>query len=61
MSVPGSQLPYQTPAIAVATPRRVAEFEAYKRLFSLRHVMHMPIMFIILVAAVEHIAAVHVY
>jgi hypothetical protein len=44
----------------VAT-RRVAEFEAYERLFSLWHVMHMPIMFIMYVAAIVHIIAVHVY
>jgi hypothetical protein len=41
--------------------RRVAEFEAYERLFSLWHVLHMPIMFIMFVAAIVHIVAVHVY
>ncbi len=44
----------------VAT-RRVAEFEAYERLFSLWHVLHMPIMFIMFMAAIVHIVAVHVY
>ncbi len=45
----------------LAATRRVAEFEAYERLFSLWHVLHMPIMFIMFVAAIVHIVAVHVY
>jgi hypothetical protein len=44
----------------VAT-RRAAEFEAYERLFSLWHVLHMPIMFVMFMAAIAHIVAVHVY
>ena len=44
----------------VAT-RRVAEFEAYERLFSLWHVLHMPLMFIMFMAAIVHVVAVHVY
>jgi len=45
----------------LAATRRVAEFEAYERLFSLWHVLHMPIMFIMFVAAIVHVVAVHVY
>lgn len=44
----------------VAT-RRVAEFQAYERLFSLWHALHLPLIFMMLVAAVVHIVAVHVY
>jgi hypothetical protein len=44
----------------VAT-RRVAEFQAYERLFSLWHALHLPLIFMLLVAAVVHIVAVHVY
>lgn len=41
--------------------RRVAEFQAYERLFSLWHALHLPLIFMMLVAAVVHIVAVHVY
>jgi hypothetical protein len=44
----------------VAT-RRVAEFQAYERLFSLWHALHLPLIFMLIVAAVVHIVAVHVY
>jgi hypothetical protein len=44
----------------VAT-RRVAEFQAYERLFSLWHALHLPLIFMLVVAAVVHIIAVHVY
>lgn len=44
----------------VAT-RRVAEFEAYERLFSLWHALHLPLMFMLLVSAAVHVVAVHVY
>lgn len=45
----------------LSATRRVAEFEAYERLFSLWHVLHMPIMFVMFIAAIVHIVAVHVY
>jgi hypothetical protein len=41
--------------------RRVAEFQAYERLFSLWHALHIPLLFMLIVAAVVHIVAVHVY
>jgi hypothetical protein len=41
--------------------RQVAEFEAYERLFSLWHVLHLPLFFILLIAGVIHVIAVHVY
>lgn len=44
----------------VAT-RRVAEFQAYERLFSLWHAFHLPLIFMLVIAAVVHIVAVHVY
>jgi hypothetical protein len=44
----------------VAT-RRVAEFQAYERLFSLWHALHLPLIFMMVIAAVVHIVAVHVY
>jgi hypothetical protein len=41
--------------------RQVVEFEAYERLFSLWHVLHLPLFFMLLVAGVVHVVAVHVY
>jgi len=41
--------------------RRVAEFHAYERLFSLWHALHIPLIFMLIVAAIVHIVAVHVY
>lgn len=41
--------------------RRVAEFEACERLFSLWHVMHIPLFILMLFAAVAHVVAVHIY
>ena len=42
-------------------PADLAEFQAYERLFSLWHALHLPLIFMLLVAAVVHIVAVHVY
>lgn len=44
----------------VAT-RRVAQFEAYERLFSVWHVLHLSMFFMLLVAGVVHVIAMHVY
>ncbi|HZF16692.1 MAG TPA: hypothetical protein VE046_12175 [Steroidobacteraceae bacterium] len=44
----------------VAT-RKVAEFEAYERLFSVWHLLHVPLLFILITAAIVHVIAVHVY
>ena len=41
--------------------RRVAEFQAYERLFSLWHALHLPLIFMLVIAAVVHIVAVNVY
>jgi hypothetical protein len=41
--------------------RQVVEFESYERLFSLWHVLHLPLFFILLIAGVVHVIAVHVY
>ena len=45
----------------IAATRRVAGFEAYERLFSLWHALHLPLIFILLVAGVVHVIAVNVY
>ena len=41
--------------------RRVAELASYERLFSLWHVLHLPLFFMLLVAGIVHVIAVHVY
>lgn len=41
--------------------RRVAAFAAYERLFSLWHKVHLPFFYLLLVTAVIHVVAVHVY
>ncbi len=45
----------------LAAARRVAEFQGYERLFSLWHALHFPLIFMLVVAAVVHVIAVHVY
>lgn len=41
--------------------RRVVEFDAFERLFSLWHALHLPLFLMLLVAGVVHVAAVHLY
>jgi hypothetical protein len=45
----------------LAATRRVAAFESYERLFSLWHTLHVPLIFMMIAAAVVHVIAVHVY
>jgi hypothetical protein len=45
----------------LAASRRVAGFEGYERMFSLWHALHIPLIFMMIIAAVIHVIAVHVY
>lgn len=45
----------------LATVRRIAELAFFERLFSLWHMMHMPIFFMLIVAGFVHVYAVHAY
>jgi hypothetical protein len=45
----------------VQASRQVAEFRVYERLFSLWHVLHLPLFFMLLAAGIVHVIAVHVY
>jgi hypothetical protein len=45
----------------LAASRRVAGFEGYERLFSLWHALHIPLIFMMIIAALIHVVAVHVY
>lgn len=40
---------------------RVAQFTAYARLFSLWHVAHIPVVYLLVISAVVHVVAVHAY
>ena len=41
--------------------RRVSELRSYERLFSLWHVFHLPFFYMLVVAALIHVLAVHMY
>ena len=41
--------------------RRVAEFASYERLFSLWHVFHLPFFYMLVLTALIHVVAVHMY
>jgi len=45
----------------IEATREVSEFQAYSQLFSLWHVLHLPLFFMLLVAGIVHVIAVHVY
>jgi len=41
--------------------RRLAEFQLYERIFSWWHVLHIPLFFMLLIAAIVHVVATSVY
>lgn len=41
--------------------RRLAEFSSCEKLFALWHVLHMPLFFMLVIAGIVHVVAVHVY
>jgi hypothetical protein len=41
--------------------RRIAEYQSYAQLFSLWHILHLPLFFMLLIAGIVHVIAVHVY
>ena len=43
------------------TLRRIAAFRVYERLFSWWHILHMPIFIMMIITAIIHIFAVHLY
>ena len=46
---------------ASTATRRVADYQAYVSLFSWWHVLHLPLFFLLLIAGIVHVVAVHVY
>ena len=45
----------------VGLMRRVAQLSFYERMFSLWHVLHMPLFLLLVVSALAHVLAVHMY
>lgn len=45
----------------IVATRRVSEYQAYVRLFSWWHVLHLPLFVLLLIAGIAHVIAVHVY
>ena len=41
--------------------RKVAHLSFFERLFSLWHILHLPFLFMLVIAAIVHIIAVHMY
>jgi hypothetical protein len=41
--------------------QQVANFKAYTQLFSLWHILHLPLFFMLLIAGIAHVFAVHIY
>ena len=44
-----------------STIRKVAELKLYERLFSLWHVLHLPLFVMLVVSGIVHVIAVHMY
>jgi hypothetical protein len=45
----------------IVATRRVVEFEAFERFFSLWHALHMPLFVMLIIAGTVHVVAVHLY
>lgn len=41
--------------------QRIAQFAAFERLFSIWHVLHVPLVYMMVLSAVAHVVAVHMY
>jgi hypothetical protein len=45
----------------IGATRRVLEFRAFQKFFSLRHALHMPLFIMLIIAGTVHVVAVHLY
>jgi hypothetical protein len=45
----------------LATLQRVSQFAVYERIFSLWHMLHVPLVYLLALAALAHVVAVHLY
>ncbi len=41
--------------------RRITEYQLYEKLFSLWHVLHIPLFFMLLIAGIVHVVAINIY
>ena len=41
--------------------QRVSQYAAFVRLFSLWHVLHVPLVYMLVLSAIAHVVAVHMY
>lgn len=48
-------------AATLRSIREVAQFHTYERLFSLWHVLHVPLVYMLILSAIAHVVAVHMY
>lgn len=48
-------------SVYFVTVRKVAEFSFFERLFALWHLLHLPLFFILIIASLVHVLAVHMY
>jgi len=48
-------------ALYFAAVKKAARFSAFERLFAMWHVLHLPLFFLLVLAAIVHIIAVHLY
>lgn len=44
-----------------ATVKRTAQYDVYKRMFSLWHILHVPFLYLLAASAIYHVIAVHMY
>jgi len=45
----------------LASLQRIAQFSAYERMFSWWHVLHVPLVYMLVLSAIAHVVAVHIY
>lgn len=48
-------------AAHLAAVQRVAQFTVFERLFSIWHVLHVPLVYMLVLSAIAHVVAVHMY
>jgi len=60
-SMPDSKVVAQLVKSYTLALRQTAAFRVYERLFSLWHILHLPLFFMMIITAIIHIFAVHMY
>ena len=60
-ALPDSRVVARTVSHYTLALRKVAAFRVYERLFSLWHILHLPLFIMMIITAIIHIFAVHIY